>query len=113
LLPTFVGYQRAAELFMLAAPLTAQRAYEMGLVNAVVARDLLLSTASTAARQLAEKPAGALRACKALMKRAFQTEVQRALEEEVMVISERLESPETREALSAFMEKRKPDFSRF
>ncbi|MGC2109951.1 MAG: enoyl-CoA hydratase [Candidatus Korobacteraceae bacterium] len=113
LLPTFIGHQRASELFMLAAPLTAQRAYEMGLVNAVVARDVLLSTAAAAAQQLAEKPAGALRACKALMKRAFQTEVQRALDEEVMVISERLESPETKEALSAFLEKRKPDFSRF
>lgn len=113
LLPTFIGHQRAAELFMLAAPLSAQRAYEMGLVNAVVARDVLFSTAATAAQQLAEKPAGALRACKALMKRAFQTEVQRALDEEVMVISERLESPETKEALSAFLEKRKPDFSRF
>ena len=113
LLPTFIGRQRAAELFLLAAPLTAQRAYEMGLVNAVVPRDELLSTATAVAAQLAEKPAGAVRACKALMKRAFQTEVERALGEEVATISERLESPETKEALSAFLEKRKPDFSRF
>ena len=63
LLPTFIGRQRAAELFLLAAPLTAQRAYEMGLVNAVVPRDELLSTATAVAAQLAEKPAGAVRAC--------------------------------------------------
>ncbi len=113
LLPIFIGHQRAAEMFMLGAPLTAQRAYEMGLVNAVVAPEALLPTATAAAQQLAERPATALRACKRLMKRAFQAEVERALDEEVQIISERLESPETKEALSAFLEKRKPDFSRF
>lgn len=112
LLPLLVGHQRAAELFLLAAPLTAQRAYELGLVNAVLAPDALLSTATAVARQLAEKPPAAVLACKALMRRAFQSEVERALSEEVAVIAERLDSPETKEALSAFLEKRKPDFSR-
>lgn len=113
LLPLAIGHQRAAELFMLGAALSAQRAFEWGLVNAVVAPDALLATAAAAAQRLAEKPAGALRACKSLMTRGQQSEVERALREEVMVISERLESPETKEALSAFLEKRKPDFSRF
>jgi enoyl-CoA hydratase/carnithine racemase len=112
LLPLLVGRQRAAELFLLAVPLTAQRAYELGLVNAVLARDALLNKASAIAQQLSEKPPAAVLACKALMKRAFQAEVERALREEVAVISERLDSPETKEALRAFLEKRKPDFSR-
>jgi enoyl-CoA hydratase/carnithine racemase len=113
LLPLLVGRQRASELFMLGTPLNAQRAFEMGLVNAVVAREQLLQTAATAAKTLAAKPGAALRACKELMKRPYQVEVDRALREEVEVISERLESLETREALSAFLEKRKPDFSKF
>lgn len=112
LLPLLIGPQRAAELFLLGAPLTAQRAYEMGLVNAVLARDALLPTAFGAALQLAEKPKGAVLACKELMKRAYRAEVERALSEEVEIIRERLDSRETREALSAFLEKRKPDFSR-
>jgi enoyl-CoA hydratase/carnithine racemase len=112
-LPLLIGRQRAAELFMLGAPVTAQRAYEIGLVNAVLARDELLGTASAIAQQLAAKPAGAMLACKELMKRSLRVEVERALKEEVEVIAERLESPETREALSAFLEKRTPDFSRF
>jgi len=113
LLPLLIGPQRAAELFLLGAPLTAQRAYEMGLVNAVLARDALLPTAGGVAQQLAEKPRGAVLACKDLMKRTYRAEVERALSQEVSVIAERLDSPETREALSAFLEKRKPDFSRF
>ena len=113
LLPLLIGPQRAAELFLLGAPITAQRAYEMGLVNAVLARDTLLSAARAAAQQLSEKPRGAVLACKELMKRTYRAEVERALGEEVEVISERLDSPETREALRAFLEKRKPDFSRF
>jgi enoyl-CoA hydratase/carnithine racemase len=112
LLPLLIGRQRAAELFFLSTPLTAKRAYEIGLVNAVVASDALLATASRAAQQLSEKPPAAVLACKDLMKRAFHAEVERALAEEVAVISQQLDSPETREALQAFLEKRKPDFSR-
>jgi enoyl-CoA hydratase/carnithine racemase len=113
LLPLLIGRQRAAELFLLGAPLTAQRAYEIGLVNGVLVREELLATAAAIAQQLAAKPAGAVLACKELMKRALRAEVERALKEEVEVISERLESSETKEALSAFLEKRTPDFSRF
>jgi enoyl-CoA hydratase/carnithine racemase len=113
LLPLLIGPQRAAEVFLLGAPLTAQRAYELGMVNAVVTREAVLPTARAVAQQLAEKPRGAVLACKELIKRAYRAEVERALSEEVSVISERLDSPETKEALSAFLEKRKPDFSRF
>ena len=113
LLPALIGHQRAAELLLLGAPLMAQRACELGLINAVVAPDSLFATASQVAQKLAEKPYGALLACKRLMKHANQAEVNRALREEVKEIKDRLDSPETKEALTAFLEKRKPDFSKF
>jgi enoyl-CoA hydratase/carnithine racemase len=113
LLPALMGHQRASELLMLGAPLDARRAYEFGLVNAVVAPEVLFATASQAAQRLAEKPWGALLACKRLMKKAHHEEMDRALHEEVEEIRDRLDSPETREALTAFVEKRKPDFSKF
>ena len=113
LLPALLGHQRAAELLMLAAPVTAQRAYELGLVNAVVAPETMLATALAAAQQLTEKPAAALRATKALLRKAGQAELERAMREEVQTIGERLGSPETREALAAFLEKRKPNFAQF
>jgi enoyl-CoA hydratase/carnithine racemase len=113
LLPATIGYQRSAELLMLGGPLSAQRAYELGLVNKVVAPEALLSTALEAAQKLLEKPAGALLATKRLLKKPLHAELERAMREEVDVVRARLDSPETKEALTAFLQKRKPDFSRF
>jgi enoyl-CoA hydratase/carnithine racemase len=69
LLPAMIRHQRAAELLMLGAATGAQRANELGLVNAVVAPEALLTTAPGTAQKLAEKPAGALLATKALLRR--------------------------------------------
>ena len=113
LLPALVGRQRAAELLMLTAPLTAQRARELGLVNAVVAPDALLATAMEAARQLVAKPAGALHLTKQLLGKPCAAELDHVMREEVRIVRQRLVSPETKEALTAFLEKRKPDFSKF
>jgi len=113
LLRAMMGHQRAAELMMLGGPFSAQRAYELGLVNAVVPAETLLTTAMGVALLLAEKPAAALRATKALMKKACAAELERAIREEVQILAERLVSPETREALTAFVQKRKPNFRQF
>ena len=113
LLPAWMGHQRATELMMLGEPFTAQRAYELGLVNAVVPAEAVLTKALDVAQTLAEKPAAALRATKALMKKPGAAELQRAIRDEVEILSQRLVSPETREALAAFLQKRKPNFKQF
>lgn len=113
MVPALMGHQRAAELLMLGAPMNAQRAYELGLVNAVVPPDMLLESAMGAAQMLAEKPAAAVRATKELMKKPAAAEVDRVIKEELEVLAERLKSPECREALMAFLQKRKPDFKQF
>jgi len=113
LLPALIGYQRSAELLMLGGPMMAQRAYELGMVNKVVPNDALLSTAMEAARKLSDQPANALLATKQLLKKPLQSELDRAMREEVEVVRMHLHSPETKEALTAFLQKRKPDFSKF
>jgi enoyl-CoA hydratase/carnithine racemase len=113
LLPALVGHQRASELLLLGVPVSAQRAYELGMVNAVVTEDALLAAALNGAQVLAAKPAAAVRSTKALLKKAGAEDLERAIREEVQAISERLDSPETREALMAFLEKRKPNFKQF
>src|SRR6202166_3305262 len=67
-IPARLGHIRAAELILLAAPFDAKRAAELGLVTRVVPDQKLLTTATETAQQLAEKPVGALQACKRLMK---------------------------------------------
>jgi enoyl-CoA hydratase/carnithine racemase len=113
ILPALIGHQRAAELFLLSSPIGAQRAYELRLVNAVVAPDKLMETAMGAAQAVAEKPAAAVRASKALMKKSGAAELDRAIREELQILAERLQSPECKEALMAFLQKRKPNFKQF
>jgi enoyl-CoA hydratase/carnithine racemase len=113
MVPALMGHQRAAELFLLGTPITAQRAYELGLVNAVVPPEKLMETAMGTAQALAEKPAAAIRATKELMKKPAAAEVERVIQEELKELAERLASPECREALMAFLQKRKPDFKQF
>ncbi|HZD33078.1 MAG TPA: enoyl-CoA hydratase [Candidatus Angelobacter sp.] len=107
LLPKLMGHRRAAELLMLGNPMSAQRAYELGLVNAVVPLEKLMETAMSAAQALAEKPAAVIRITKALMKKSDAAEVERVIQEELQVFAERLQSPECKEALMAFLQKRK------
>lgn len=113
LLPALVGYQRAAELLLLGEPFSAQKAKEMGLVTEVVPEDQLFDTAMAQARKLAAKPGASLRLTKGLMKQGQAAAVAQRIKLESDHFGERLNSPEAKEAFSAFLEKRKPDFSKF
>src|SRR5881398_2163658 len=70
--PARIGHIRAAELILLGLPSDARRAADLGFVTQVVPDQNLLATASKTARELAAKPASALRAGKRLMKRSFR-----------------------------------------
>jgi enoyl-CoA hydratase/carnithine racemase len=113
LLPRLAGYQRAAELLFLGQPFSAQKAKEVGMVNEVLPDAQVLEHAEKTAAQLAALPPESLRLTKQLLKLAPGTELDERLAQETRVFTERLSSPEAKEAMSAFLEKRKPDFSRF
>ncbi|HEV2432171.1 MAG TPA: enoyl-CoA hydratase [Burkholderiales bacterium] len=113
LLPLIAGYQRAARLLLLGQPFTAQQAYEAGIVTEVVAQDKLLDQSLEVARALASLPPESIRLTKRLMKARYAEALAAAIDEETRIFTERLASPEAKEALSAFLEKRKPDYSRF
>src|SRR5437773_4637785 len=110
--PTRIGHLRAAELILLGLPFDAQRAAELGLVTRVVSDQKLLTTATETAQKLAEKPAGALQACKRLMKRSSREQIEQAMKAENDEFASRVRSAEAREAFTAFLEKRPPNFSR-
>ncbi len=111
LLPRLIGYQKAAELFLLGEPFDAQTAREFGLVNAVFPDEELLEAALRKARQLAAQPSAPVRLTKALMKRPMEAAVAKAIDEELAIFIELLKSPAAAEAFQAFVERRKPDFS--
>jgi enoyl-CoA hydratase/carnithine racemase len=79
----------------------------------VVEPQALLDTAGKAAARLAELPPESLRLTKRLLRSAHAEQIRRTIGEEGRIFHERLDSPEAKEALRAFLEKRKPDFSRF
>jgi enoyl-CoA hydratase/carnithine racemase len=113
LLPRLAGYQRAAELLLLGQPFTAQQAHEAGIVTAVVPQESLLAEAEKAVTTLAGLPPESLRLTKRLLKARTADALAATIDEETRLFTERLSSPEAQEAMSAFLEKRKPDFSRF
>jgi len=113
LIPRLIGHARAAELLMLGEPFTAATALELGLVNAVVPDADVEAHALKIARKLAALPPQALRTTKMLMRRWDTEHVQTAISVEMESFSQLLKAPESKEAMSAFMEKRKPDFSKF
>lgn len=112
LLPRMVGHQRASELFLLGEPFSAQEGAELGIVNRVCEPEALLAQAYAAAEKLAVQPPAAVRLTKRLLRENGRF-VQQAMAREGEAFQERLHSPEAAEAFAAFLERRKPDFSKF
>lgn len=113
LLPRLAGHQRASELLLFGEPFDAARAYEIGLVNAIHPNAALLDAALERARKLAALPAASLRETKRLLKQGHAALVLQTMQAEGEIFKRQLASPEAKEAFSAFLEKRKPDFSKF
>ncbi|RJG08428.1 enoyl-CoA hydratase [Massilia cavernae] len=107
------GYARAAEKLLLGEAFLAQEALGLGLVSKVLPSAELLPFAQGQAAKLAALPAASVRATKALMKRSRTPAINDAMDAENKLFSAMLLAPEAKEAMTAFMEKRKPDFSKF
>jgi len=112
LVPQMFGYHRAAEALLLGEPFMAEAALEAGLVNRVLPPTEANGYANAVARKLAAKPSTSLAETKRLMKESQHPMVLRKIQEEAKVFGRMLTEPAAREAFGAFMEKRKPDFSK-
>lgn len=104
------GYHKAAELLFTAQKFNSDIALNTGIVNAVV-KDVY-ATAHTQAEHLAALPLASLRQTKALMKHNLK-EIVQCIDDEAEIFMQRVASVEMKEALTAFMQKRQPDFSQF
>lgn len=111
LVPGLLGYHRAAEALLLGEPFMAEAALEVGLVNRVVPPTEANGVAQAQARKLAAKPMVALVETKRLMKKGHMATVLAQMTEEGASFARLLQEPAAKEAFSAFLEKRRPDFS--
>ena len=112
LAPRMFGYHRAAEALLMGEPFFAEAAQEVGLVNRVVPPTEVNGYTQAQARKLAAKPLTSLIATKRLMKGGQQQDVLQKMDEEGQSFGRMLSEPAAKEAFGAFMEKRKPDFSK-
>lgn len=108
-----IGAQQAAELFYTAEWIDADRALEKGIALAKFADHELIVNAQEKAREIAQWPVRSLQETKRCLKRANEAGISQALLMEHAGMEKMAGSPENIEAISAFLEKRKADFSSF
>ncbi|MDG2304260.1 MAG: enoyl-CoA hydratase-related protein [Candidatus Binatia bacterium] len=107
-----LGVRNTAELLYATDFIDGPRAVALGLANACVEPDALMATAQATADRIAGDPPGAVRATKRLLLEARRDQVLAAVERENAAFALRMGTPENVEALTAFWEKRPPDFSK-
>lgn len=111
-LPGIVGRVVATDLLINGAIWDGQRAKECFLINDVISADQLETHVRQAALRIAQKAPGAVKAAKALLQSPPEDLYDRITREGKM-FADMLQSEEFKEAATAFMERRDPDFSRF
>ncbi len=113
LVTRLMGQRKAAEKLMLGDPFTPEEAVDWGLANAVLPAGEVANHARRVAERFNALPPSAVRDTKRLLKQANATQVADTIAAEARLFSARLQSPEAKEAFSAFFQKRKPDFNTF
>ena len=108
--PRTAGKYAAMETMLTGAPITAERAYELGLVNKVVPAEMTVEVARRMARQIAEKPPLAVRMAKEAVLKAFETPLAEGLASERRSFYFLFATEDQKEGMHAFLEKRKGVF---
>ena len=110
LLPRLVGRRRAARYLLLGETFGVEEALDIGLVSHAVPAGALDDQLNATVARLLAKPPEALRQTQRLLRTGQSDEVLQRMKLEGEIFAERLASAETKEAITAFFEKRKPKF---
>lgn len=110
-LPRLIGIRKSMELMLLNKTLTAQEALEWGLLNQVVPDDSLMAVAEEIATKLASGPLSSHGIVKKLLLSSFDNSLETQMELEGRYISKSTSTKNGQEGISAFLEKRKPNFT--
>ncbi|GLU37244.1 enoyl-CoA hydratase [Pseudomonas sp. NBRC 100443] len=113
LVPRLLGHVRAVSLLMRGDGFSGEQAVAFGIANEALADGAAaLERAREVAQSLQALPPAALALSKRLLKAPYMDELRKVVAEEGELFVQRLSSPEALEALSAFTQRRQPDFSR-
>ncbi len=109
-LPRLIGMRKAQELMMTNRTLSAQDALDWGLINRVVTGDALLEEAQKQAAKLAQGPTRSYGTIKQLLQASFTNGLETQMQMESTAIAELSKTEDGREGITAFIERRSPEF---
>ena len=109
-LPRMIGVCRAKELIFTSDIITAEEAFNLGMINRVVPEDQLMPTAKEIAKKIATKSPAALKLAKQAINYGMQTNLESGLKYEYELYSLSLGLEDKKEGVNAFLEKRAPKF---
>lgn len=110
-LPRAVGEKIAAEMFFLGETISAERARELGIINRVIPKEFLAQETRTLAEKLSFAPTGSIGRIKKMLNASFSNDLRSQLELEHEMQIESGKSNDFKEGVTAFFEKRSPDFT--
>ncbi|MEN2976341.1 enoyl-CoA hydratase-related protein (plasmid) [Tistrella bauzanensis] len=111
LLPLAVGERRARDWMLTSRRISAEEARDAGLITELVPHEQLNARADAIAEQLAGYSGAAMGATKKLLQEVHLAALEAAIQAEMRALSALMEGPAVKEAVGAFFDKRKPDFS--
>lgn len=110
-IPRLVGLRRAMDLMLTNRRLTAAEAMEWGMVSRVVPDDEVLSAATELAIRLAAGPTKSFGATKRMLHESLSSSLETQMELEARTIADITRTADAQEGITAFLDKRKPQFT--
>jgi len=110
LLPRLVGWAKASEIIFTGRTLSSEQCLELGLVNAVVPDELLMKETMALAEEIASNAPRAVQASKRMMRAALTDGFDDHVDRVFLQLLPLFRSRDFREGITAFLEKRKPEF---
>lgn len=110
LLPRLVGWAKASEIIFTGRSLSADECLELGLVNHVVADDMLIKETRALADEIASNAPLAVAASKRMMRMGLSEEFDDHVHHVFLQLMPLIRSKDFKEGMQSFLEKRKPDF---
>jgi len=109
-LPRLVGKMKGKELLLTGRNISAEEAYEIGLVNKVVENEKLMEEANNIALSIANKSTVQTNFIKSLVNKGMDIDLNKANALEISYFSSSFSTHDQKEGMKAFIEKRKPMF---